>query len=343
MRWKSSARRGRASHATHARAVGCSLCSTAISSKDSTSPIAPSSPPGCSRSDDAFSAWRVALLELAPADTHLHEHLRSAQAEQSYDYYLQGRLHLARMMRRGLQASRGMFVRSLELDPGYGPAWAGLATAHACLYEWFDTGTVGLARAEHASRRALETAPRLAEAHAARGLARSFSRHYDEAVEEFEEAIRLNPYLFDAYYYFARTAFALGDMARAAEMFDLAAQLRPEDFQSPMLLATAARALGHDECGVRRSAYRHPPRRAGARPQSARWSRVVSRRRCAHRCRSDGARPGMVAALSRSSSRRHQCSGEHRVRARARRAEATKRWICWSACSRKAAASATGS
>jgi tetratricopeptide (TPR) repeat protein len=207
-----------------------------------------------------LQSWRVALLELAPSDVQLHEHLRSAQAEQSYDCYLQGRLHLARMMRRGLQASRGMFVRSLELDPGYGPAWAGLATAHACLYEWFDTGTVGLARAEHASRRALETAPRLAEAHAARGLARSLSRHYDEAVEEFEAAIRLNPYLFDAYYYFARTAFALGDMERAAEMFGLAAQLRSEDFQSPMLLATAARALGCD--GAAYDAVRTGIRRA---------------------------------------------------------------------------------
>jgi adenylate cyclase len=119
-----------------------------------------------------------------------------------------------------------MFMRAIELDQGYGPAWAGLATAHACLYEWFDTGTVGLARAEHASRRALEAAPQLAEAHAARGLARSLSRHYDEAIGEFEAAIRLNSYLFDAYYYYARTAFALGDMARAAEMFDLASQLR---------------------------------------------------------------------------------------------------------------------
>jgi tetratricopeptide (TPR) repeat protein len=207
-----------------------------------------------------FSAWRVALLEIAPAEGHVHDSEFGAQAEQAYDYYLQGRQHLARMMKHGLQASRRMFMRAIELDQGYGPAWAGLATAHACLYEWFDTGTVGLARAEHASRRALEAAPRLAEAHTARGLARSLSRHYDEAVGEFEAAIRLNSYLFDAYYYFARTAFAVGDMARAAEMFDVASQLRPEDFQSPLLLGMAARALGRESAahdavctGIRRA------------------------------------------------------------------------------------------
>ena len=184
----------------------------------------------------------------------------SSAAEQSYDYYLQGRQHLARMMHRGLEASRQMFVRALELDAGYAPAWAGLATVHACLYEWFDPREVGLTHAEQASRRALEAAPRLAEAHVARGLARSLSRHYDEAANEFGEAIRINPDLFDAYYYFARTAFSRGDMARAAEMFGLAAQLRPEDFQSPLLLGTAARALGREsaaceavQTGIRRA------------------------------------------------------------------------------------------
>ena len=202
-----------------------------------------------------FSAWRSELLQRAPESP-----LAGSDAEHAYDYYLQGRQHLARMMQRGLEASRAMFVRALELDCGYAPAWAGLATVHACLYEWFDTRELRLARADYASRRALEAAPLLAEAHVARGLARSLSRDYDEAVGEFEAAIRLNPDLFDAYYYFARTSFARGDMAHAAEMFGLATQLRPEDFQSPMLLGTAARALGQEhvaydavQAGIRRA------------------------------------------------------------------------------------------
>jgi len=187
-----------------------------------------------------FTAWRSQLLQRIP------EVPTSSAAEQAYDCYLQGRQQLARMMRRGLEASRAKFVRALELDPGYAPAWAGLATVDACLYEWFDPREVVLARADHASRRALEAAPRLAEAHVARGLARSIARHYEEAADEYAAAIRLNPDLFDAYYYFARSAFARGAIAQAAQMFGLAAQLRPEDFQSPMLLATAARAIGRE-------------------------------------------------------------------------------------------------
>ena len=184
----------------------------------------------------------------------------SATDARSHDYFVQGRQHLARMMRHGLDTSREMFVRAIELDPGYGAAWAGLATVHACLYEWFGAGKLRLASAEQTSRRALELEPALADAHVAYGLARSLSRHYDEAITEFEQALRLDPCSFDAHYYFGRTAFARGDMTRAAEMFQLAAQLRPEDFQSVCLLGTAARALGreHDE----REAARMGARRA---------------------------------------------------------------------------------
>jgi DNA-binding SARP family transcriptional activator len=200
------------------------------------------------RAEDLDSAplgkvWLAAISETGACPAKARE----CDAELAYDHFLQGRQHLTRMMQRGLAASREHFARAIELDAGYGPAWAGLATVHGCLAEWFDPGNISLTNAEQTSRRALEIAPQLADAHVARGLARSVSKQYDEAIAEFEEAIRLNPYLFEAYYYFARTAFARGDMARAAELFQSATQLRPEDFQSPMLLGTALRALGRDD------------------------------------------------------------------------------------------------
>jgi adenylate cyclase len=118
---------------------------------------------------------------------------------------------------------------------------------HATLYEWFGARENDLVKTERASLRALELAPALAEAHVARGFALSLSGKYVEATREFDEAIGLNPKLWDAYYYFARASFASGDIARSAELFRRAADVRPEDFQSPILLAQSLRMIGRPD------------------------------------------------------------------------------------------------
>src|SRR5262249_41570041 len=148
----------------------------------------------------------------------------------AYEYYLRGLQHLHRLTRADLETSGEMFERAIEQDANYSPAWAGLAMVHAGLYEWFGNSENDLVNAERASQRALELAPGLAEAHVARGCALSLSGRYEEAAKEFEEAIRLNPNLFDAYYCFARTSFASGDVKRSAELFSRAAKTRHEDF-----------------------------------------------------------------------------------------------------------------
>ena len=173
--------------------------------------------------------------------------LRPQTAVEAYEYYLRGRQHLPRMTQPNLQRSGEMFERAIELDAGYGPAYAGLAAVHATLYEWFGAREEDLVRAERASQKALELAPGLADAHVSRGFTLSLHRRYDEAVHEFEDAIRINPNFFDAYYYFARSSFARGDIERSAELFRMAAKIRHEDFQSPMLLSQSLRMLGRPE------------------------------------------------------------------------------------------------
>lgn len=173
--------------------------------------------------------------------------LRPQTRTEAYELYLRGRQHLARLTKPDLETARQMFTQALELDPEYGPAWAGLAALHATLYEWFGASDEDLAQADQASRRGLEVSPDVAEAHAARGFALSLLRRYDDAAEVFEEAIRLNPNLFDVYYYFARASFARGDIERANELFRHAAEVRPEDFQSTSLRAMTLRMLGRGE------------------------------------------------------------------------------------------------
>ena len=165
----------------------------------------------------------------------------------AYEYYLRGRQLLPRMSHPDLERSRAMFARALDLDEGYGPAWAGLAIVHATLYEWFGARDEDLEAADRASRKALDLAPTLAEAHTSRGFVLSLSRRYEEAEREFDEAIEINPNSFDAHYYYARSSFARGHVQRSADLFRAAAHIRQEDFQSPMLLACTLRMLNRPD------------------------------------------------------------------------------------------------
>jgi adenylate cyclase len=90
-------------------------------------------------------------------------------------------------------------------------------------------------------------APDLADTHVARGCALSLRRSYDEARTHFEAAARINPHLFDAYYYYGRAAFAQGQLERSAELFRKASEARQDDFQSSVLLAQSLRMLGRND------------------------------------------------------------------------------------------------
>ena len=63
----------------------------------------------------------------------------------------------------------------------------------------------------------------------------------------FELAARINPNLFDAYYYYGRAAFARGEIEQSVELFRKAAEVRQEDFQSPTFQAQSLRKLGRHE------------------------------------------------------------------------------------------------
>ncbi len=172
---------------------------------------------------------------------------RPETAVESYEYFLRGRQMLHRFNRPSVEGARQMFERALELDPGYAPAWAGLADTHAWLYEWWGGGERNLQAADAASRKALDLAPNLAEAHASRGFAHALGHQYPEAGREFEEAARINPNLYEAHYYYARSSFAQGEIERSAELFRRAGETRQEDFQSMILLAQSLRMLGRED------------------------------------------------------------------------------------------------
>ncbi len=164
---------------------------------------------------------------------------------EAYVHYLRGRQHFRRFQHKALEYARDMFLRAIELDPDYARAFAGMADCYSFLYMYFDADASNLEQAFAASRRAVELDPESAEAHAARGLAVSLSKRYDEAAQEFETAIRLDPQSFEAKYFFARTRFHEGEFAASAHLFEQACDIR-DDYQARLLAAQSYAALGDD-------------------------------------------------------------------------------------------------
>ena len=188
-------------------------------------------------------ALRVMLTEKEERDI---EKVPTSEV-QAYDYYLRGRQVFYQMRRKSLEFARQMFARATVIDSRYARAFAGVADCCSFLYMYFEASEENLQEAAAASRRAVELDPESAEAHASCGLAESLRKNYDGAEKEFEAAIRLNPKLYEPYYFYARSCFSQGRMEKAAGLFKKAGNLNPDDYQAPKHLEMCLRSLGRTE------------------------------------------------------------------------------------------------
>jgi len=185
-------------------------------------------------------------VKLSPTEQKAIERAPTSDAK-AYDFYLRGRRLFYQGGAKRYTKSEEMFWRAVHLDPNYALAYAGLADVASFEYMYTERTPQVLEAANRASKKALALAPDLAESHASRGLALSLSKEYAAAAQEFETAIRLDPRLFEAYYFYARNCFAQGLREQAAHLFEQAMKVRPEDYQSPALLTTLYLGLGRKD------------------------------------------------------------------------------------------------
>jgi len=162
----------------------------------------------------------------------------------TYENFLRGRQRMHAWGDQPFADAVQFYERAIALDAEYAPAWAGLATTHCLRYEWCGSRASDLEAADRASRIAMELAPELADAHLARGYTLSNMHRFPEARGHFEAAIRINPNLFDAWYYFGRAAFAAGEIETSVEAWRHGADVRREDFECPHLAGQSLRLLG---------------------------------------------------------------------------------------------------
>jgi adenylate cyclase len=181
-------------------------------------------------------------VKLLPEERKVIEHAPTNSIE-AYTFYLRGRQFLHRHTRSYYLLARRMFAKAVDLDPLYARAYAGIADCDAflSLHYHVDISPESILAT---SAKALDLESGLAEAHASRGLALSIGERYPEAMAEFEQAITCDPKLFEANYFYARACFAQGKIEQAARLFERAADIKPDDYQSLILLIQIYRSLG---------------------------------------------------------------------------------------------------
>lgn len=200
----------------------------------------------------AGSIVQALKLTLEPADRAALHKVRTSNVK-AYDYYLRGRFFYYRYNTQDIRFALELFSRAIEHDSGYALAHAGVADCWSYLYLYAGRTAEARENADAASRRAVELDPECAQAQASLGLALSLNERDSEAERAFRTAVRLDPGLFEGYYFHARHAFAHGDSREAIGLYEHAMRVRPEDFQAPLLCAQIYDDLGrHEEAAATR-------------------------------------------------------------------------------------------
>ena len=145
---------------------------------------------------------------------------------EAYEPYLKGRFYVNKYTEEGYKRALEYFQQSIEIDPEYAAAHAGLAQAYGLLGAFYGLGSEAWPKASSAALRALEIDDTLAETHVSLALIRQY-RDWDwlAAEREYKRAIELNPGDVTAHHEYAahltamgRTPEALAEIKRAQEL-----------------------------------------------------------------------------------------------------------------------------
>lgn len=202
--------------------------------------------------EDIFDIQAEIATEVANAltvtlRTQSNKECCTTESARAYEYYLKGQHFFRRWGTRNMDFAIQMFTKAVEIDVDYGRAWAALADSHAMICMYWSASAEHLAAAERASVKALELLPGLAECHVSRGLSHIVHGEDAAAIAELETARRLDPKLFEAWYFYGRVRFQRGEIELAAELFEQAERLNPDDFQAPILLRQIYQSVGRPD------------------------------------------------------------------------------------------------
>jgi adenylate cyclase len=144
--------------------------------------------------DEVRNKIVMALSVELTSDDEKRMKKKSTSDLMAYDYYLRGLELHATKMEGGLEKSKVMFQKAIDIDPGYARAYAALG--HAVLMEWifgFNRDKACLDEALELAQKAVVTDPDESAGYGLRGHVYLWTKHHDKGIGQIRKAIALGP------------------------------------------------------------------------------------------------------------------------------------------------------
>jgi tetratricopeptide (TPR) repeat protein len=158
-----------------------------------------------------------------------------------YNLYLKGRYFWDKL---DGEKARSYFEQAIAKDPGYAPAYAGIAQYYQRFAAKF-TPRESQAKKKEFAEKALELDPELAEAHAVLEIWSCYEYDWQAAESRFLRAIKLNPNFYLAHQWYGHMLLpALGRMSEAIREMKRAEELNPLSADVAAVVSDVLRKAG---------------------------------------------------------------------------------------------------
>jgi TolB-like protein len=149
----------------------------------------------------------------------------------AWDLYQLGVAEFYRFTREANLTSQDLLRRALDIDPDFASAYSRLSYAIVLGMVYFDEppGQKRLDEALLAARRAIELDDQDANSYYTLGRVHLARREYEQAIDVLEHALELNPCLAQTYCGLGDSLAYEGRLDEAIEQFDIAIRLSPHD------------------------------------------------------------------------------------------------------------------
>jgi TolB-like protein len=180
--------------------------------------------------DEITTAIVAAIEPQIYAAENFRAQRKSPDSMDAWDLVMRALSHFWRVTRQDNVAAQALLEKATALDPHYGQALGLLATTHtfSAHMGWADMAAVA-PNVERAARAAVLADDEDPWAHVALGCVHLFARRFDDSLDEFEQALRLNPNFSLAQGYHGLTLAYCGRSQEAVAAARRALRLSPRD------------------------------------------------------------------------------------------------------------------